>query len=512
MKIKYMLILFLLALFILVLCFIFTRNRLIYKQPPDYELFSKVIQDSIHGRLSKIPLESYSRLPVPKKVFRLWCTSNPAKTCGGRNITSNPLDITRKNLPDWEHIVYGDDDIDEFLRAHYKDDPRIVNAYNIINPKYGAARADMARLLIIYKMGGLYLDMKSCVTDKLPPIPPNKDMYVSGWSYSRPSQAHLFPNIGEFQNWYIYARPNAPILKDIIEIVVSNIYALHEEPFIEYNFLTIETETSAKSLVLSTTGPIAMTMIIKNSPHYDTVYVNNVINNSLSYSCGESANNISKNHYSLQTEPLVFPKLGALYIPKIIYCIAKPESKPVLDNIKKYCAGFEFKIYDDNMCLKFLLDYYGQDAVSIYNNFKSSENRYKFWSYCILYLFGGHYIDSKTVFNRPIANTFDATLSKTWYASLSDDNIIYDGLIVTPPRNPVFSNIIKHIYNNPDNENNIYDIAQKFCTHRLTYGNNKQSNGWTCVLLKETCTKTQCAITNNKNELVVKYDVYNVLY
>jgi len=71
-----------------------------------------------------------------------------------------------KNLnPGWEHRLYDDKECSDFIKEHYGTD--MQNLYKRINPSYGPARADLFRYLLIYKIGGVYLDMKSTTTKPL---------------------------------------------------------------------------------------------------------------------------------------------------------------------------------------------------------------------------------------------------------------------------------------------------------------------------------------------------------
>ena len=57
------------------------------------------------------------------------------------------------------------------------------NAYHKINPKYGAARADFFRYIIIRDQGGIYLDLKS--NSSVPfreIIKPNDTYLLSSWA------------------------------------------------------------------------------------------------------------------------------------------------------------------------------------------------------------------------------------------------------------------------------------------------------------------------------------------
>lgn len=491
-------------LFIFILLSIYKFYK--YIQPPlpeDYKLFYKNTVNSIKNK-NKLLLEIPNKKPVPKKVYRICCSKEPLKHCGGRNRSHTPIEITQKNLPEWEQIIYGDKEVEEFLYNYFGQNNRITKAYFLLNKKLGAARADLIRYLLIYIFGGLYIDMKSCVSGPLPPIPDDKDMVVSYWKVFKP-QSHLFPKTGEFQNWYIYARPKSPILRDIIEHVVQNIYDLYEYPYKVLNTLALCVgDTDSKNIVLCTTGPIALTIAINNSKYKDTVLISSTINNSLKYMCQE--NSITSAHYSQQNEPLVFPKIHALYIPNTVYFTYYdlniiPEY--VYKNINKYCDGYNIQIYDDKMCQDFINEYFGNYALNIFNSFEFGAHKADFWRYCILYIKGGLYFDIKTDFQVPIRDVFDLTIPNTWYTVIANDKIsIYNGIIVTPPRNPVIRECIDYIYkkSKPKYYNEyvkkLFKIIQNKCTKPLSIGNNFQNNNWTCILQEEYCVKCNKDVKN----------------
>lgn len=477
---------------------IFLRSEK-YKTPKEYQILHNLAKNTIPEHLD-LGIKEYKREPVPKKLYRTWCTSKPEGICGGRKADIDALNSTQKAIPDWEQIIYGDKEIDNFLEKEFGKDHKVTKAYNLVNPKYGAARADLFRYLIIYKYGGLYLDMKSCVSGPIPEMPKDKDMWVSEWNGQGANQ-HLFPETGEYQNWYIYARKGCPLLKEIIERVVHNIYKLHENP---NNIINISeslfktngaSETKSKGNVLCTTGPIAMTIAILNSNQINNVQVDTSINYVLDYYCIKDDWLGTKDHYSQQTEPLIFPKKDTNHIPKVVYMTYHDmDSVPqyVFDNINKYCSGYEVKIYNDNMCLEFLEKYYGKEAVEIFNNMEIGAHKADFWRYCILYVFGGYYFDIKTDFQTHINNIFDSKKEKTWYTVKAGD-AIFNGIIVTPPHNPVILDAIKHIYNNPTPTNyhtyvkELLNIVTKNCRNKVKVGENEQKNGWQCILLQENC-------------------------
>jgi mannosyltransferase OCH1-like enzyme len=129
--------------------------------------------------------------------------------------------------PGWRYEFYDDDACVDFIRKNY--DPRIQKAYHRINPLYGAARADFFRYLLIYRTGGVYLDLKSGLTKRLDDIVSGHEYLLSHWDNGRegthPGWGAHFKNFpqGEFQQWYVASVPGHVFLRAVIEWVLNNI-------------------------------------------------------------------------------------------------------------------------------------------------------------------------------------------------------------------------------------------------------------------------------------------------
>jgi len=163
----------------------------------------------------------------------------------------------------------------------------------------------------------------------------------------------------------------------------------------------------------------------------------------------------------------------------------------VLENIYRYCKGFKIHIYNDDMCKQFLLEYYGERAVEIFKSFKKGAHKADFWRYCILYSFGGYYFDIKTYFQKPIKNIFTENGNTMYMVICDGDSCIYNGIIVTPPNNPILYKEIRYMF-----KNNKPRIYREYVNHLLEtlqnegaskLGENKLKNSWNCVLFKEYC-------------------------
>ena len=143
--------------------------------------------------------------------------------------------------PTFEYKFYNDKDCVEFIKENY--DEETLNLYLSINPNYGSAKSDFFRYLLMYKVGGVYLDIKSCTTKPLEEVLLPTDEYLLTHWEGLDWADELKYYFGEFQNWHIICKPNHPFLKRVIEIVKDNIK----------NYIG----GSDKYSVLRLTGPIA---------------------------------------------------------------------------------------------------------------------------------------------------------------------------------------------------------------------------------------------------------------
>jgi hypothetical protein len=169
--------------------------------------------------------------------------------------------------PTWQHKLYDDAEIEHFIATAYG--ARVLRSFRSIDPTYGAARADLFRYLLLYKVGGLYLDSKSSASKPLDSVLQPDDRYLISQWRNGPGEPLEWAGIhaelegvprGEFQQWFICAAPGHPFLKAVIENVLRNIDlynpALHGV---------------GKAAVLRVTGPIAYTLaiapILDRHPH-----------------------------------------------------------------------------------------------------------------------------------------------------------------------------------------------------------------------------------------------------
>lgn len=116
--------------------------------------------------------------------------------------------MKRRN-PDYSYHFYDDADIEKFLKEEFP--PRYFNTYNKLT--IGAAKADFFRYAILYKKGGIYLDVDSAVSRPLKYlIKENDEALIS-------KERHE----GLFVQWCLIFDKNHPFLERTLELMLDNI-------------------------------------------------------------------------------------------------------------------------------------------------------------------------------------------------------------------------------------------------------------------------------------------------
>lgn len=193
---------------------------------------------------------------IPKIVHQThWTLNFPSE------IRENIEKLKQQN-PDWKYCFYLDGDIEQFIQDNYGE--TILSYYHRICPKYGAARADFFRYLLIYKLGGVYLDIKSSLTKPLDSTLLAGDRFIlSHWDNENPKgeyyQWGLYKELahipkGEFQQWHIIASAGHPLLRHVIISILHNIDT--------YNPYKVGVSTIG---ILRVTGPIAYSLAIQDA-------------------------------------------------------------------------------------------------------------------------------------------------------------------------------------------------------------------------------------------------------
>ena len=98
----------------------------------------------------KYPLKSNYNSIIPLNIYQTWHT---------KRLPTNMFYCVKKiknNNPKFKYHLFDDNDCREFIKSNFSLD--ILNAFDKLIP--GAYKADLWRYCILYKNGGIYLDIK----------------------------------------------------------------------------------------------------------------------------------------------------------------------------------------------------------------------------------------------------------------------------------------------------------------------------------------------------------------
>jgi mannosyltransferase OCH1-like enzyme len=140
---------------------------------------------------------------IPKIIYQSWYTMDlhPA--------IQNKIDNTKRLNPNYFHKIYTDEEIDAFVQENYPGE--IFECYNRLN--IVVAKVDLWRYLILYKYGGVYLDMDSSIERPLDELIRDRDQAIITSEGNK-----------EFYvQWALIFNKGHPILKKTIEFIVDNI-------------------------------------------------------------------------------------------------------------------------------------------------------------------------------------------------------------------------------------------------------------------------------------------------
>jgi mannosyltransferase OCH1-like enzyme len=219
------------------------------------------------------------------------------------------LDQTKDILPEYKTKIFFEEDILKYIKNNYSS--RIFEAYKSISPGYGPAKADFFRYLVIYREGGIYLDIKSGPVKNIDGIVTDLKgrMAISNWTkfpikylpilYFDELYWSDFVNssYGEYQNWYIIAGKGNPLLGKIIKQMVTNI---------EEGNKNKKLYSHGKTSVVCLTGPLMLSKTVeKHKNEEDFKYLNPNLNNHLKYKIIDHIQIEKSNHYKKSTNKCV---------------------------------------------------------------------------------------------------------------------------------------------------------------------------------------------------------------
>lgn len=145
---------------------------------------------------------------IEKNIFQTFINSELPEPIVGL------IEKLKLNNPNYNYYFYTDEAILDFIKTNYSNE--IFNAYCKL--QIGAAKADFWRYLVLYKYGGIYLDIDSYISIPLDNFILENDKAI----VTREN------NYGHFVQWCLIIKSGHPILKYTIENVLKKIFEKKE--------------------------------------------------------------------------------------------------------------------------------------------------------------------------------------------------------------------------------------------------------------------------------------------
>jgi hypothetical protein len=128
---------------------------------------------------------------------------------------------------------------------------------------------------------------------------------------------------------------------------------------------------------------------------------------------------------------------------------------------KELNPDFDYVFYDDSDCEIFLKKHFDSSVLCAYNMLIPTAFRADLWRYCYLYIYGGIYMDIKSILQVPLYKILeknpDLILVKDIFPTF-----IYNGFIGSPPNHPLLKLTIDMVVEqilNRDKRSDPYDIT-----------------------------------------------------
>ncbi len=191
---------------------------------------------------------------IPLVVYQTW---------KNKNINSDIINkiINRNKIlnPEFQFILCDDCECGKFILENFSSD--IYKAYMHLNPHFGAAKADFWRYCVLYKKGGIYLDIKielkvplvriirpedECLLDR-----PRLDNEIYRMQSNKPA----------YEQWMLFFSKNHSYLETMIDVMTRNIL---DDYVPDVGFLK-SVSSYSKLVVLHLTGPDAFTAAVNRS-------------------------------------------------------------------------------------------------------------------------------------------------------------------------------------------------------------------------------------------------------
>tara|TARA_B100001123_G_C15230251_1_gene994858 strand:- start:66 stop:803 length:738 start_codon:yes stop_codon:yes gene_type:complete len=164
---------------------------------------------------------------------------------------------TSLNNPGYKVIFYNAEKRIIFIKKYY---PEFYFYYNFIDNRYGAMKADIFRILILYHYGGIYLDIKSILNNinEIFKKYPNKDFYTTSFKDDKLIEVVTKICKSKYMNCFIATKSKGIVITKLKDIMLSRL---------KYHFENNNDKYFMRGLpiVFYLTGPLLFTKVVNDN-------------------------------------------------------------------------------------------------------------------------------------------------------------------------------------------------------------------------------------------------------
>jgi mannosyltransferase OCH1-like enzyme len=459
------------ALFLILFYCILNNNSTIIEGLEDDSVIPSIIDyyyKNINQTIDTIKTQQYivEYDTIPLQIFQMWhSTELLPKMKEARN------KLMLQN-PEFEFKLFNEKDCSKFIKNNFDED--VYDAFIRLVPY--SYKCDLWRYCVLYIHGGIYLDIGFFPINNFKFIDIiNKEHFVQD-----------IPDSGSgICNGLIIVKPNNPILLSMINNIVQNVN-------IQYY----------GENALSPTGPM---LFKSNFPKKElnkidlfldldtqkNVFISNrktrILQRYIDYR-KEQREMTNEIHYSIQWNKRDIYKITSKQsiIPLKLFQTwnttkLPPKMNENMIKLKKENPEFQYFLYDDNDCRIFIKENFPKEVLHAFDTLVPGAYKADLWRYCILYIYGGIYLDIKykcmnhfKLINLTYKEHFVLERPSFWE---NDSYGIYNALICCKPKNPILleciHSIVDNIKNNYYGKNALYPTGPGLLG-KLYFKNNKK--------------------------------------
>ena len=376
----------------------------------------------------------------------------------------NSINKLKKDNPEFNFHLFDDDDCKNFIKEHFG--IKVSDAFDNLIP--GAYKADLWRYCILYKKGGFYIDIKFHTNNFNLKQLADKNYFVKDrdgrWENNK---------IGIY-NGFMVSKPKNPIFLNCINDIIKNVNSgymglnsLHptgpglignyfkntDEFLLHFSKNGWHIQYKGESILSMYENYRSEQIQYQKTPHYSTLWLKNFIYKN-------TFNKIKVDRQLLfdiilmkNIKTLIPSNIYQVYLDSVITEKVKNKSK-YIQEIAPNFGYFLFSLYD---CAEFIRKHFDSKIYTAYIKLKHVKNKLDLWKYCILYKYGGIYID----LNYNLSKKFNISLYilKNFYLKDTDNFIIPD-LIMSEKGNTKLLNCIEKIVTNVNTNNYGSDCSE----------------------------------------------------